>query len=97
MARKSTFITTREPLRRIKMFEEESDQKYTYASLCRIEEIVKTSMEEESRRYSNKKKRFKYYDAVLKIANDLKSIYYTDDLEFHERLIVKNVSDLEKI
>ena len=79
------------------MIEEESNQKYTYESLCRIEEIVKASMEEELMRYSNKKKRFKYYDALLEIANDLKYIYHTDEANLDERLIVKDVSDLKGI
>ena len=79
------------------MIEEESNPKYTYSSLCRIEEIIKASMEEELTRCSNKKKRFKYYDAVLDIANDLKYIHHTDEANLDERLIVKNISDLEGI
>ena len=76
------------------MLEEESNQKYTYESLCRMEEILNTSMEEESTRCSNKKKRFKYYAEVLEIANDLKYIYHTDEANLDERLIIKDVSDL---
>lgn len=79
------------------MFEEESNPKYTYARLCRMEEIINASMEEESTRCSNKKKRFKYYDVLLEIANDLKYIYHTDEANLDERLIVKDVSDLNGI